>query len=556
MTAGEALEERLARISVDYKVALPERSSQLVDAATRWVDDLETGDGIVRLKELHNLAHRLTGSSAAFKFSDLSKVAFELEDACQQKIGSGDPADHAPTPDRIMALVKKVGVSIRKIAGDSDLSIPLNDDAREINTLPGKEKAVVLVTANDETASLVCNQLERFDYVITVIDSTQGLAGSVAQLNPVAVIIEATMYGDQFQGADDIKAALQQSPTPPDIIIISDRDDLLARLAAVRAGCDRYILQPLDPMALVDVLDSAVEEDKGEPYRVVIVDDDDDIGEFVQTLLSEVGMDVRWLKEPDTLIETVSGFSPELILMDLYLANCTGQELAAVLRQKDRFSSIPIVYLSGEQNETVQMGAMEQGGDDFLTKPINPDHLIRSVENRINRFRRLRERMVRDGLTNLYNHTTMKQFLNNEVLRAQRHDGKLSYAILDIDHFKSVNDTYGHGIGDMVLKTLSRMLRQRLRASDIVGRIGGEEFGVILSDTSIEQAVQVIEEVRISFEAIAHSAGDARFNVTFSGGLAQFGDFSNAVDLAEAADKALYEAKNNGRNRVIMASSA
>jgi len=129
----------------------------------------------------------------------------------------------------------------------------------------------------------------------------------------------------------------------------------------------------------------------------------------------------------------------------------------------------------------------------------------------------------------------------------------LFYAILDIDKFKLVNDTYGHPTGDRVIKSLSRLLQQRLRKVDIVGRVGGEEFAVILVDTDAENATRILNEMREHFMALVFYSGDIEFHSAFSCGVASFADYDTAQELNEAADRALYAAKEGGRNQVVLA---
>ncbi len=229
----------------------------------------------------------------------------------------------------------------------------------------------------------------------------------------------------------------------------------------------------------------------------------------------------------------------------------TGMELAKVIRQIDTYISIPIVFLSAETDKEKQLEAMKFGGDDFLDKSIKPEHLISTISTRVVRYRELRALMMRDGLTGLLNHTTIKERLEQEVLRADRNGLPLSYIMIDIDHFKKVNDTYGHPTGDRVLKSLSQLFTQRLRRTDIIGRYGGEEFAIILPNTSINNALGVMEELRNSFENIRHRSNEEEFSVTFSCGIASFDRFKTQSELNEAADKALYIAKREGRNQTI-----
>ena len=161
--------------------------------------------------------------------------------------------------------------------------------------------------------------------------------------------------------------------------------------------------------------------------------------------------------------------------------------------------------------------------------------------------------MVRDSLTGLLNHTNLKEQLEIEVSRAMRLKQNIALAMLDLDHFKAVNDQYGHATGDRVLRSLSRMLMQRLRSTDVVGRYGGEEFAVILTGANAEEAAKRLHTVRESFAELSHFADGQEFKVTFSCGIAAAPPNGESAGLSEAADKALYEAKHAGRNCIVVA---
>lgn len=139
------------------------------------------------------------------------------------------------------------------------------------------------------------------------------------------------------------------------------------------------------------------------------------------------------------------------------------------------------------------------------------------------------------------------------MARAQRLSAPLIFAMIDIDHFKRVNDTYGHPVGDRVIRSLSRLLKQRLRGTDVVGRYGGEEFAVILGGADARAATKVLNGIREDFSRLRHLGDEQEFGVTFSCGVAQFPDFDSPTKINDAADKALYEAKHAGRNRVALA---
>jgi diguanylate cyclase (GGDEF)-like protein len=195
---------------------------------------------------------------------------------------------------------------------------------------------------------------------------------------------------------------------------------------------------------------------------------------------------------------------------------------------------------------------MLRGGDDFLTKPVYPDHLLTVITSRAQRSRALRASMVRDSLTGLLNHTTTKEHLVREVALSQRRQSPISFAMIDLDRFKSINDTYGHATGDRVIKSLSRVLRQRLRKTDIIGRYGGEEFAIMMPDTDARLAAHVLEQIRAGFAQIRQRAEEREFAVTFSCGVASAPPYNDPDWLNHMADQALYRAKALGRNRVVL----
>jgi diguanylate cyclase (GGDEF)-like protein len=255
---------------------------------------------------------------------------------------------------------------------------------------------------------------------------------------------------------------------------------------------------------------------------------------------------------PEAGLNVIGSFNPDLILMDMYMPVCNGEDLCKIIRQYESFTSIPIVFLSSEADVQKQLNAMKIGADDFLTKGIDPEHLITSITTRIQRHRVLSSFMIRDSLTGLLNHTTSKKQLESMITKAQKLNTPLSFAMIDIDHFKKVNDTYGHPTGDKVIKSLSRLLQKRLRKTDSIGRYGGEEFAIVLWNTDAKSAKKILDEIREDFSKIEHLHEGKVFFTTFSSGIAEFPGFVTSADLSNAADRALYVAKKQGRNQVCI----
>ncbi len=362
---------------------------------------------------------------------------------------------------------------------------------------------------------------------------------------PIAVIVS-----DAIEAPLELCRAL--SPVYP-VILLSDEESFALRLAAAEAGISALIKRPVNPHELSEWLEYFADRACPETVSVLIVDDDWLTAELNAEVLRASGMTVRTVNDPSQALQFVEDVLPDLILMDMQMPGVDGVRLAQIIRQSRQLFSLPIIFLSAERDETRQLMARRFGGDDFIAKPVDPAKLISVVRLRADRSKSLRALIERDRLTGLYDHSRFKERLSHELERCRRTGAEISLAMIDIDHFKQVNDRFGHPTGDTIIRTLSRALTTGLRRIDIVGRYGGEEFGVILLDTGPQSARMVIDRLRQRFDRLAFDAGGRQFSVSFSAGIASSRDHMGLTELVDAADRALYEAKRGGRDRVELA---
>lgn len=320
---------------------------------------------------------------------------------------------------------------------------------------------------------------------------------------------------------------------------------------ALRAGCD-FCFADTTPQAVIlaKIIELCSNEEEP-PYRVLVVEDSLTASKSIQRTLKQNGIESFAVTKPHEVLTGLRSFQPDLILMDMYMPDCTGVEATRVIRQHAEFLSTPVIYLSGDGDVALQVDALRLGGEHFLTKPFNPVILNAVVKSKIERYRALRRSMQHDSLTGLFNHGTSKEKLAAAVNTASSNNGLLAVAMIDIDHFKSVNDKYGHPMGDQVIRSLAWLLKQRLRKTDLVGRYGGEEFLVLLPGSNTDQAFEVLDRIRRDFNLIKYSFKDSWFDATFSAGVSQFPTVTSAEALIKDADEALYDAKHGGRNCVI-----
>ncbi len=344
--------------------------------------------------------------------------------------------------------------------------------------------------------------------------------------------------------------ALRQRFAMGQLICLGVRSDFEQLQQALRGGCDSCLMAGTPAHAIVEHIMELNERQEQEAYRVLIVEDSKTASHLIRRTLAENHIVSEIVNDPRQTLNMLKQFNPDLILMDMYMPNCTGVEVARIIRQHDEFLSTPIVYLSGETNVALQVDAMRLGGDHFLTKPFNPVFLNAIVKSKIERYRTLRRTMYHDSLTGLLNHSSGKHMLDMLLSGVAHEGGFLSVVMMDIDHFKQVNDTYGHPVGDQVIRSLSWLLKQRLRKHDILCRYGGEEFLIGLPHTDAEQAFAVMDRIRQDFAHIRHPYRDTHFRASASGGIATYPLHQTGDALIKAADEALYQAKHDGRNRI------
>ena len=344
-------------------------------------------------------------------------------------------------------------------------------------------------------------------------------------------------------------AAIRARCTTSQLIYLGAHTDIGSVVALMRSGIDVTIPQEEGASMVLNCVLDLVQNYEPEKHRVLVVEDSRVALTLIQRTLSAHDIDSRAIRDPGTLLDELESYRPDLILMDMYMPRFNGVEATRVLRQMSAYKSLPIVYLSGESDVGMQVEALRLGGDQFLIKPFNPVLLAAVVKTKIERFRETQRSTRLDGLTGLLNHTAAKSRLKLMVDRASP-QRMLTVAMLDIDHFKAVNDTYGHPVGDQVIRGLAWLLKGRLRSSDLIGRYGGEEFLLALPDVSQEQAKAVIESIREDFSSLPHAHSTGALFASFSAGIASYPSFDTAQSLTEAADNALLEAKRLGRNRV------
>ena len=546
--------DKIAKLRLRFLEKLPERVAQVRALFERFKADPSDHAAAV---ELHRHLHNLKGTGRSFGLEELGGTAGHSENLVSELLevpAKPFPLDWQARMNKHLEYIEMTAAVIcAEKCGDSGSEIP----AFELPTLTPNEtehkggRNVYICDDEELTLEKLSSQLECFGYTSQRFTDPQALHDAVLAKWPNAVIMDINFPQGHDAGTEMLANLKQETGKAVPAIFLSARNDFAARLNAVQAGGQAFFQKPANIMDLVVALDALTCQQQPGAYRILVVDDEAEIASYHCIVLQEAGMLTCALSDASRILETLDEFRPDLVLLDMYLPQCNGRDIARLIRQVPDYVSLPIVYLSSEADQKKQFLAMRIGAEGFLTKPVVPEELVEAVSIRAERMRVLRSLMARDSLTGLFNHTTTTQFIENTLATAGRSNGSMCFIMIDIDYFKMVNDTHGHPAGDQVLLALARLLQQRLRTSDVIGRYGGEEFAVILQDVSIARAAEMMEELRHAFSRIRFNSKKGDFYCTFSAGIACFPNHDRMEYLREAADTALYQAKHKGRNCVV-----
>jgi diguanylate cyclase (GGDEF)-like protein len=302
--------------------------------------------------------------------------------------------------------------------------------------------------------------------------------------------------------------------------------------------------------------------------RILVVEDSRTQAEWLSQVLKREGYEIALAADGREAIRRVRTDPPDLVLLDMILPDMDGLEVLRVIKAKSDEHFIPVILLSVKSDLESRVAGLRIGADDFLAKPFADAEIqaraaamlrIKSLQDQLRAAKAQLERLsITDGLTGLYNHRHFEERLAEEFRRSQRYGDPVSLMMLDLDHFKEVNDRFGHPFGDRVLRDTAELIRTSIRDPDICARYGGEEFAIILPKTHLQGAQTVAERMFKSLRgkryAVEGAGESSSLAVTASVGIAVFPsrDVTSPELLVKLADEALYRAKRGGRNAICL----
>lgn len=426
--------------------------------------------------------------------------------------------------------------------------------------------------------------------VLTAMNGEEALK-KVAEESPDIVLLDVMMPGmDGFEVCTRIKSSPESAHIP--VVMVTALTDVQDKVRGLESGADDFLSKPINDMALMARVRSLVRlkmstdewrmrentanqlgvvddnatamSESTEKANILVIEDKDFELRKIEDTLDEDHHAVMAADSGAEAMELIASHDYDVILVSLNLDNEDGLRLCSHLKSNERSRAVPIMMLGTDEDMKRIAHGLEIGVNDYLIRPLERSELLARSRTQIRR-KRFQERLrasfevslsmaLTDSLTGLYNRRYLEVHLDKLLKKNQENNKALAVMMIDIDHFKPVNDTYGHKAGDEALKIFSKRLVDNLRSFDLVARLGGEEFVVILPDISERRTYMVAERLRraIQDELFDVGAPDGPIKVTTSIGAAIIEPGDHTVQqVLERADKMVYDAKETGRNSVV-----
>lgn len=409
--------------------------------------------------------------------------------------------------------------------------------------------SIVIIDDQKTITTYLTKTLQDFALNVSSFNSVDAFKKALPDIEVDLVLLDIVMPGiseDQvFAFASELVAKGIK------VISCSGKFTFDTRLLAVRAEVSDYVVKPINTYVLVEKIGRVLGLQCARNHRVVIIDDQESMGIFYKTMLEQIGCEVTFFSKAQDMFEALDDLNPDMFLLDMMMPNVDGLEVAKMIRQEHKFDFAPILFLTAEESIENRLLAIDAGADDVIAKSASVNTIIRQINTRLNRATQVRTFVGKDPLTGVLNHGHIVEIANQTIRLCKRRNSIAAIAVIDVDKFKLVNDNYGHIAGDKVLTALGQVLSNSVRDTDSVGRYGGEEFVIIFQDCCINDAAKKVQLIKNVFGNMRFTAENTQFSVTFSAGVTSLSDFETVQPAIARADYALYQAKNDGRNKVI-----
>ncbi len=401
------LQNKLKALQQNFKAQLAKKTT---DIEHLWLA-IKQETNRSKLQDLHRMVHSLAGSGGTYGAMAVSTQARMLEQMLLSLLNDENVQSSQNLPHTVCDQINQLILDLQDIAlAWQPSDIPYIPPEKPLKS--ADNSLIYLIEDDIVLGQNLKIDIESYGFEVVHFTELNTFEKAVKEQMPAVILMDIVLKEGDIAGAEAISRLKKTLDIMPPVIFMSVRDDIVARLAAARAGANRYFSKPLNMEKLSQTLAGLTLRSKMHPFRILAIDDDKALLDYYETVLGNAGMEVKTLTDPMKTLRALNEFRPDVILVDVYMPNCSGPELAEVIRQDDGWSLTPIIFLSTESNLSRQLSAMNQGGDDFLVKPIQASHLEAAVTARAKRARwttRLRDDLQRAKRDNEFQLVTMNQ---------------------------------------------------------------------------------------------------------------------------------------------------
>lgn len=543
-TVHQRFFEKLQKL---YISSMPDKHGEIT---TFWVLAEQQQWQGEAVEKLRYIMHRLIGSGASYGFNDISAAARQVQLLLQPPITE----EHLPEIQRGLQSI----CSLLTIYAHEEHHLQ-NTEALGLSPHPQTPMVILWVDSPEESANAIIKYLINEGYEVHFFTNLDDFATKIPQLKPAVVLFDSPSKQQYHAELRQFGQLWYQYYPDVPCIFMSHQHDAKTRLLAIQAGARAFLPKPLSIASLQSSLNNVLVSTPIDPYRLLLVEVDQDLANLYQMAFIQAGIQTLLLSNVIQLHESLVNFKPDLIILDVQMGEFSGYDIAQFIRQNIAYLPIPLLFMGTDNSADTQMQAMQAGGDVYLTKPIALDILVRITLARLAQARRIKSRLAYDGLTNILERDFFILQLSGLLATAERSGSQVGVAIIDIKDFKHVNEEYGYWMGDNLLKHVAKTLKQRLRRGDLLGRYQLDQFIITLSDADSGSAEKVVEGLIKDITHTPFQMGENTCYFTLNAGIAHYpghlyttGKIS--TDIISTAEQALQDAKQQGNNHIEMRS--
>lgn len=504
-------------------------------------------------------AHTLIGSLGSFGFDEASHLSRQI----QQLLKSAERPEESDL-ETLIQLLTALRLQLEAVGEGKMGAIELPEPLLNASVPAVLTPSLLIVDHDLFWAQELAKEALAWG-LQTKIATTLQMAQQCLQDGSIdVVLLDVNVFNVTESGLNWLATIRKDYPTVP-VVTLTTEESFEQRVKAAQLGSQCFLKKPIAPEQVLAAVNQALHQVDQTTPQLLIVDDDPSLLQLLSTLLKPCGYQVTVLSEPQQFWEILEQTAPDLLILDMELSPApspapnpqkatmpplSGIELCQVIRSDPRWNRLPVLFLSAHTDIKTIQRSFVAGADDFLGKPVVAQELLIRVRTRLAQ-RQLWKATDLDELTGVSLRRKAQQDLTWLIRLAQRQQQPFSLVVLDLDHFKQVNDRYGHDTGDRVLNYFGKLLQQSFRQEDVVGRWGGEEFVIGMYGMTKHDGSKRLQKMLDHLHQYVFLAqNDVSFQVTFSAGIAQLTeDGADLQSLYRLADQALYQAKAAGRNR-------